>query len=65
MPVPHHSVFTGWMPFLLLNQQCQGTEGKLVFKFFSLKDVLSTSGEHAAMLTGGFDFRRWVPTTYL
>jgi len=23
MPVPHHSVFTGRMPFLLPNQQCQ------------------------------------------
>jgi len=22
MPVPHHSVFTDWMPFLLPNQQC-------------------------------------------
>jgi len=27
MPVSHHSVFnTGWMPFLLPNQQRQGTE---------------------------------------
>jgi len=26
MPVPHHSVFTGWMPFLLPNQQHQCTE---------------------------------------
>ena len=24
---PHHSVFTGWMLFLTLNQQCQITEG--------------------------------------
>jgi len=28
MPVPHHSVFTGQMPFLLPNQQRQNTEGK-------------------------------------
>jgi len=28
MPVPHHSVFTGWMPFLPPNQQRQSTEGK-------------------------------------
>jgi len=28
MPVPHHSVFTGRMPFLPTNQQCQRTEGK-------------------------------------
>jgi len=27
IPVPHHSVFTGWMPFLLPNQQRQSTEG--------------------------------------
>ena len=27
-PVPHHSVFTGRMPFLLPNQQRQSTEGK-------------------------------------
>jgi len=27
MPVPHHSVFTGRMPFLLPNQQRQSVEG--------------------------------------
>jgi len=27
MPVPHHSIFTGWMLFLTPNQQCQSTEG--------------------------------------
>jgi len=27
MPVPHDSVFTGRMPFLPPNQQCQRTEG--------------------------------------
>ena len=27
MPAPHHSVFTGQMPFLPPNQQCQSTEG--------------------------------------
>jgi len=27
MPVPHHSVFTGQMPFLPPNQQRQSTEG--------------------------------------
>ena len=31
-PAPHHSVFTGRMPFLPPNQQCQSTEGT----FFSL-----------------------------
>jgi len=28
MPAPHHSVFTGRMPFLPPNQQRQSTEGK-------------------------------------
>jgi len=27
MPAFHHSVFTGWMPFLPPNQQHQSTEG--------------------------------------
>ena len=26
-PTPHHSIFTGRMPFLTPNQQCQRTEG--------------------------------------
>ena len=30
MPAPHHSVFTGWMPFLLPNQQCQSTKGNFI-----------------------------------
>jgi len=29
MPAPHHSVFTGRMPFLSPNQQCQSTEGTM------------------------------------
>jgi len=29
MPAPHHSVFTGRMPFLPPNQQRQSTEGKI------------------------------------
>jgi len=31
MPVPHHCFFTGWMPFLLPNQQHQSTEGTGTF----------------------------------
>jgi len=27
-PTPHHSIFTGWILFLMHNQQCQSTEGK-------------------------------------
>jgi len=30
MPAPHHSVFTGRMPFLPPNQQRQGTEGNAI-----------------------------------
>jgi len=26
-PTSNTQFFTGWMPFLLLNQQCQSTEG--------------------------------------
>ena len=29
MPASHHSVFTGWMPFLHPNQQRQSTEGQM------------------------------------
>jgi len=29
MPVPHHSVFKGQMPFLPPNQQSQSTEGSI------------------------------------
>ena len=28
-PTNQHPVFTGWMPFLSPNQQCQSTEGKI------------------------------------
>ena len=35
-PVPHHSIFTGRMLFLMLNQRCQNTEGiGLVFPTWS------------------------------
>ena len=32
VPAPHHSVFSGWMPFLLSNQQHQSTEGYVLQK---------------------------------
>ena len=35
-PAPHRSVFTGRMPFLPPNQQCQSTEGKGVVYHWSL-----------------------------
>jgi len=33
MPACQHSVFTGWMPFLPPNQQCQSTEGNKKYKY--------------------------------
>jgi len=39
-PVPHHSVFTGRMPFLAPNQQRQSTEGTtLQLKNFEISQV--------------------------
>ena len=32
-PAPHHSVFTGRMPFLPPNQQCQSTERQFILFF--------------------------------
>jgi len=38
MPVPHlFKFFTGRMPFLPPNQQCQSTEGKKALKALKLK----------------------------
>jgi len=34
LPAPHHSVFTGRMPFLPPNQQCQSTEVIKALKAF-------------------------------
>jgi len=36
MPAPHHSVFTGRMPFLPPNQQRQSTEGSDRTMFYKL-----------------------------
>ena len=48
MPVPHHSVFKGRMPFLPLNQQCQSTEGRAFYKhtklYLNQKNFLWTDG---------------------
>jgi len=44
-PAPHLSVFTGWMPFLLPNQQRQGTEGEIKwvrFRWVSLSHNLAS-----------------------
>jgi len=36
-PTPHHSIFTGRMLFLTPNQQCQSTDGKLLYTACSSK----------------------------
>jgi len=41
MPVPHHSVFTGWMPFLPPNKQLQSTEGMYVIIFKKESTLIS------------------------
>jgi len=35
-PAPHHSIFTGQMPFLTSNQQCQSTKGNYEIKLIHL-----------------------------
>jgi len=42
-PVPHHSVFTGRMPFLLPNQQCQSIEGRKYHQY-ELQYTMATAG---------------------
>jgi len=48
MPVPHHSVFTGRMPFLPPNQQHQSTEvwRQVLYDVVSVHSVLSSSVRH-------------------
>jgi len=41
-PAPHHSVFTGRMPFLPPNQQCQSTEGKRRMAHFTIISKLTS-----------------------
>ena len=43
MPVPHQSVFTGWMPFLLPNQQHQSTEGTEIEKRKNFKILINSN----------------------
>jgi len=52
MPVPDHSLFTGWMPFLPPNQQRQRTEGQVCL--FLLANLLETGvGDGASNDAGG------------
>ena len=50
-PVTHHSgFFTGWMPFVMPNQQCQSTEGtslSLVLKKLNLTQQKQTTLEQS------------------
>jgi len=39
-PAPHHSVFTGRMPFLSPNQQRQSTEGKILMTKYTAKVLM-------------------------
>jgi len=41
MPACHHSIFTGWMLFLMPNQQCQKTEG--IYSTLLIGRILSDS----------------------
>jgi len=44
MAAPHYSFFTGRMPFLPPNQQCQSTEGTLCYqKLFQKQNLTSVS----------------------
>jgi len=47
MPAPHQSFFTGQMPFLLLNQQLQSTEGIIIIQY-----VIITSAEEGGYVFG-------------
>jgi len=48
MPVPHHSVFTGRMPFLLPNKQRQSTEGIMynLRRNLAYVEIAQWTGDH-------------------
>jgi len=41
-PTPYHSIFTGWMLFLMPSQQCKSTEGQCYGKM--VVDISSVIG---------------------
>jgi len=53
MPAPHHSVFTGGMPFPLPNQQHQSTESMQVTKNFWKKAATEGVASKIALSSGG------------
>jgi len=58
MPVPHHSVFAGRMPFLPANQQRQSTEGRRQSTESTTRQHSKFSSEWSAWHTGGYGRRR-------
>ena len=42
-PTPHHSIFTGWMLYVMPNQQCQSIEG-IKYGKYKLTNILSFHG---------------------
>jgi len=54
MPAPHHSVFTGWMPFLPPNQQRQSIEGNWAITIWLNKEC-----EYFNALRWSFFWRSW------
>ena len=52
MPAPHHSVFTGWMPFLPPSQQCQSTEGshEASYSHYVKTDIIHKTGNTYILL---------------
>jgi len=55
MPAPHHSFFTGWMPFLLPNQQHQSIEGRSTANFQLLPENQQNKYKHCKLMTGLID----------
>ena len=51
-PAPHHSVFTGRMPFLPPSQQCQSTEGVMTTQPPLYRSACVS--RHLQLRTGGF-----------
>ena len=49
-PAPHHSVFTGWMPFLPPNQQRQSTNAIYITNILALS-VYTYSGQNRIKFT--------------
>jgi len=42
-PINQHPFFKGWMPFLLPNQQCQSTEGKISHSVYNCMSEIPTT----------------------